>query len=303
MDHEWSERDDIAALYLALHGEGLYARDVVATRLGIGPDAMRMRIANFLALREGSGLSHASAQTRDVWRRHHSTPRQELERLLDQHLQAAAVAVAAAVPFPHPSGEATSIATAVFETLKNRISARSLDYGHIVSLGANRAEAVRGWSWCELMIVLAEAMKTRAIDLSALHVMLARDDEDLLASTKAGGTGRFGLGVVFDHLTTADAADQCAEPLRRRLTSYLTNASFQFPFPDFYCGIAIVTGTHENFDVSRHLDVLRDGLNHVSEPMTVRVCDEVQIGDEWRRVAAVGVCLVVGDSADRRARA
>lgn len=301
MAHEWTESDDIAALYLAVHGEGLYACDVVAKRLGIGPDAMRMRMANFLALKKGSGLSHASAQSRDVWRRHRSTPREELERLLDQHIQGAAAVVAG--PFQPPSREATAIATGLFEALKARISARAPDYGHIVGLGRSRAEAVRGWSWCELMIVLAEAMRTRSLDLGALHVMLARDDEDLLASTKTGGPGRFSLGVVFDHLTTSDEAAACAEPLRRRLASYLTNESFQVPFPDFYCGLAVVTGTHESFDVSQHMNVLRDRLSYVSEPMTVRVCDEVQIGAERRRVAAVGVCLVVGDSAHRRAQA
>lgn len=79
--HAWRWEDDVVALYLFRAGTSEKTLAEVDRRLGITPEAMRMRIANFKALAGGGGLENASRQSRAVFDKHKGTPDAELRQM------------------------------------------------------------------------------------------------------------------------------------------------------------------------------------------------------------------------------
>jgi hypothetical protein len=79
-EHDWTECDDIVALYLSVYRAGRVGVTLedAAGILGIGIGAMRMRIGNCRSLEGQGGLAHVSRQTRDVFNRYRNLPEPEL---------------------------------------------------------------------------------------------------------------------------------------------------------------------------------------------------------------------------------
>jgi hypothetical protein len=69
MAHRWTESDDVVTLYLYRFGhKGLRCSpERIAELLGMSPDSLRMRVANFRAIDIGSGLDNAAQLTRQVF--------------------------------------------------------------------------------------------------------------------------------------------------------------------------------------------------------------------------------------------
>jgi hypothetical protein len=78
--HEWTETDDIVALYLYRFG----AKDLplriaaIGDRLGMGAGSLRMRIGNFRAIDGHGGLGNAAIQSRRIYEAHSKTAKEEL---------------------------------------------------------------------------------------------------------------------------------------------------------------------------------------------------------------------------------
>ena len=70
--HQWSEGDDLAALYVFRFGTtGLpYSVETIAKRRGIDPGSFKMRVGNFRALAGQGGLKNYARQSADVFQRY-----------------------------------------------------------------------------------------------------------------------------------------------------------------------------------------------------------------------------------------
>jgi len=80
--HVWTERDDLAALYIYKYGEppGMSIAGIASER-GMSADSLKMRVGNFKAIGSGSGLEHAAKQSEDVLGRYADLPQGELYKL------------------------------------------------------------------------------------------------------------------------------------------------------------------------------------------------------------------------------
>jgi hypothetical protein len=81
--HDWTEADDIAALYLYKYGDqqrGPTVEDVAHSR-GMSEASLRMRIANFKAIEGGAGLRNWAEQSGTVYRRYRNLSEPELRAL------------------------------------------------------------------------------------------------------------------------------------------------------------------------------------------------------------------------------
>jgi 5-methylcytosine-specific restriction protein A len=78
--HEWTEDDDIVALYLYRFGPDDLPISVgeIGDRLGMGAGSLRMRIGNFRAIDGQGGLDNAAIQSRKVYESHAKTSKDEL---------------------------------------------------------------------------------------------------------------------------------------------------------------------------------------------------------------------------------
>jgi len=67
--HVWTREEDIVAFYLSRFGDlGLVGTpEMVAARLGINVEALRMRIQNFNSLDGRKGLKHPAAKSKAVF--------------------------------------------------------------------------------------------------------------------------------------------------------------------------------------------------------------------------------------------
>lgn len=85
MAHSWNVEDDLAALYVSLHGAASNALtlDTLAARRGIDPDSFRMRVGNFKHLAGAGGLSNASKQSREVFEIYGRLPEHHLRKLVE----------------------------------------------------------------------------------------------------------------------------------------------------------------------------------------------------------------------------
>ncbi len=66
--HDWTECDDIIALYVHKYGSaqiGLSDNDIAA-KIGTTAAGLTMRMSNFRSLETGTGLSHVAQMTRSV---------------------------------------------------------------------------------------------------------------------------------------------------------------------------------------------------------------------------------------------
>ena len=66
--HDWTECDDIIALYVYKYGTaqiGL-SHNAIAAEIGTTSDGLTMRVSNFRSLETGTGLSHVAQSTRSV---------------------------------------------------------------------------------------------------------------------------------------------------------------------------------------------------------------------------------------------
>ncbi len=68
-EHRWTKSDDLVAFYLFREGDGKLgiALPEVATQLGIYPETMKMRLANFKSLQGPGGLNHPAKQSQAVY--------------------------------------------------------------------------------------------------------------------------------------------------------------------------------------------------------------------------------------------
>lgn len=86
MQHRWSERDDIAALYAYRFGTerlGMSTTDL-ARLLGIKPGSFRMRIKNFQALDGKGGLSNWADQSERIFERYRDASETTLHSLVER---------------------------------------------------------------------------------------------------------------------------------------------------------------------------------------------------------------------------
>jgi len=76
MPHHWTERDDMAALYVYRFGvEGTpYSIISMAESLGIGHKSFKMRLRNYLAIEGKGGLENYARQSRAIYERHGTSP-------------------------------------------------------------------------------------------------------------------------------------------------------------------------------------------------------------------------------------
>ena len=83
MTHQWTESDDIAALYVYKFGvEHLpYTIKEIASRKGIEFGSFRMRIQNFNALDGKGGLDHYAKQSKDIYENYKALSETELRQL------------------------------------------------------------------------------------------------------------------------------------------------------------------------------------------------------------------------------
>jgi hypothetical protein len=81
--HSWTESDDLVALYLYRFGlkRGAPSVEEFAEALGISVASMKMRIANFRAIKTGSGLGHCANQSIAVYNNYRNTGETELRAL------------------------------------------------------------------------------------------------------------------------------------------------------------------------------------------------------------------------------
>jgi len=81
--HQWTEEDDIAALYLYKFGDrpGAPVIDDVAGVRGMSADSLGRRIQNFRYLDTGAGLDHYAKQTAAIYREYSTLPEAELRTL------------------------------------------------------------------------------------------------------------------------------------------------------------------------------------------------------------------------------
>jgi hypothetical protein len=90
--HQWTEGDEIAALYLYKFGDrpgGPVVDDVAGVR-GMSPDSLGKRIRNFRYLDTGAGLGHYAKQTAAIYREYSKLPEVELRTLAGLHRNAGA---------------------------------------------------------------------------------------------------------------------------------------------------------------------------------------------------------------------
>lgn len=78
--HEWTEDDDIVALYLYRFGPDDLPISVgeIGERLGMGAGSLRMRIGNFRAIDGQGGLENAAIQSRKIYETNAKTSKDEL---------------------------------------------------------------------------------------------------------------------------------------------------------------------------------------------------------------------------------
>jgi hypothetical protein len=81
--HDWTESDDLAALYLYKYGNPQRRPTVedVARDRGMSPASLLMRIANFKAMDGGAGLPNWSQQSEAVYQRYGQLSETELRAL------------------------------------------------------------------------------------------------------------------------------------------------------------------------------------------------------------------------------
>jgi hypothetical protein len=60
MKHKWSKKDEIVAFYLYKYSdkELPYSLEIIAKKLGMGINSMKMKLSNFQYLTKGKGLSN-----------------------------------------------------------------------------------------------------------------------------------------------------------------------------------------------------------------------------------------------------
>ncbi len=82
--HNWTEEDDIVALYLYRFKEiGFpFTLDVVADKLGMTAASLNMRVGNFKAIAGEGGLSHPAKQSREIYQKFGKVPKAELRSLV-----------------------------------------------------------------------------------------------------------------------------------------------------------------------------------------------------------------------------
>lgn len=82
--HEWTENDDIIALYLYRFGlEDLpLGIGEIGDRLGMGAGSLRMRIRNFRAIDGQGGLENAAIQSRKIFEANAKASKGELRTKL-----------------------------------------------------------------------------------------------------------------------------------------------------------------------------------------------------------------------------
>jgi len=83
MTYQWTESDDIAALYVyKFGGEHLpYTIEEIAKKKGIKIGSFKMRIQNFGALDDKGGLNNYAKQSKAVYERYNTLSEAELRRL------------------------------------------------------------------------------------------------------------------------------------------------------------------------------------------------------------------------------
>lgn len=81
--HEWTEGDDVAALYLHKYGDGKATTvEQIATSRGISAASLKMRVGNFKALESGSGLRNWAHQSEAVFKKYGDLSEDELKTLM-----------------------------------------------------------------------------------------------------------------------------------------------------------------------------------------------------------------------------
>ena len=70
MKHQWTECDDIVALYLYKYGTSIIGLSVgeVAQKLNSDKGSMKMRIQNFQNINGAGGLSNVASQSRKIFK-------------------------------------------------------------------------------------------------------------------------------------------------------------------------------------------------------------------------------------------
>ena len=78
--HQWTETDDIVALYLYRFGADDLPLGVaeISEKLGMKAGSLKMRIGNFQAIDGQGGLSNAAIQSRKIYEAHAKAPKDEL---------------------------------------------------------------------------------------------------------------------------------------------------------------------------------------------------------------------------------
>ena len=78
--HEWTENDDVVALYLYRFGPDDLSLGIgeIGDRLGMGAGSLRMRIGNFRAIDGKGGLGNAAIQSRKIYETHAKSSKGEL---------------------------------------------------------------------------------------------------------------------------------------------------------------------------------------------------------------------------------
>ena len=88
MHHQWTESDDLAALYVYKFGVGNlpYSQEEIAVRRGIKPGSFAMRIQNFQALDGKGGLDNFARQSKDIYERYQHLSEADLRRIVFHEL-------------------------------------------------------------------------------------------------------------------------------------------------------------------------------------------------------------------------
>jgi len=91
--HNWTETDDLAALYVYRFGHHRIAGSLsgLAESLDIGAGSFRMRIQNFKAIHTDGGLSNNAQQSARVYQRYRETTEPQLRTILLSAFESAGV--------------------------------------------------------------------------------------------------------------------------------------------------------------------------------------------------------------------